>query len=248
MSNKIWNNLSEDYENQFYITEYILLPAVLNELNDAKGKSVLDVGCGTGYFSEILYRKGAHVIGLDSSEKMIEIAKTRNPEIKYVNGEAENLSEYIKYINKKFDYVIIVMFFCCVDNRSNFEKIFNEVKKVLKENGKIIIIDYHPKGYKNLDTFLLKHKFPENFNYLNSPQKFKVELRNKKDKLLKFSDFHWKLEDYKEIAKKLNLQIEKIKELKSNQDLKIHGKNVLSCFQKNSIYMLLTIQNGKNKN
>lgn len=236
----IWDDLSKDYENHFYTTEYILLPAVLDELKDIRGKNVLDLGCGTGYFSDILYRKNTNITCVDSSEKMINISKEKNKDIKYILGEAENLS---KYVDEKFDYVLMVMFFCCVDNRSNFKKIFSEVKKVLKENGKIIIVDYHPAGYNNLDTFLLKPKFPQNFNYLNSPKKFEVVLRSKKDKLLKFFDFYWRIEDYEEIANKLNLHIEKIKELKPKQDLKIHGENVLDYFYKNPVYMSLTMQN-----
>jgi protein-L-isoaspartate O-methyltransferase len=58
MTNKIWDALSTDYKNQFYTTEYILQPAILKELNKAKNKAVLDLGCGSGYFTNILYEGG----------------------------------------------------------------------------------------------------------------------------------------------------------------------------------------------
>jgi ubiquinone/menaquinone biosynthesis C-methylase UbiE len=234
----IWDNLSEDYLNQFYTTEYILLPAILEELKDVKNKSILDLGCGVGYFSEIFLEKNARVVGLDSSKKMIKIAKTKNKKINYILGNAENLSEYS---NEKFDYVLAVMFFCCVDNSQRFERIFSEIKKALKEDGEIIVVDYHPRGYKDIDTYLLKHKIPESFNYFNSPQRFKVELRNKKDKLLKFFDFHWRLEDYGKIADNLNLWIEKIKGLRPTANLEINNKNVLDYFKRDPVYMLLKL-------
>ena len=47
-------------------------------LKDPDGLTVLDLGCGEGYLSRELVRKGAHVIGIDISEKLIEIAKEKS--------------------------------------------------------------------------------------------------------------------------------------------------------------------------
>ena len=50
-------------------------PVIFDILGDIKGLSVLDLACGQGYLSRILARKGASVIGVDLSEKMLEIAR-----------------------------------------------------------------------------------------------------------------------------------------------------------------------------
>ena len=58
-----------------YLTEFVsLLP---------KNATVLDLCCGAGYESMRLKRLGVNVVGADLSEKSIQIAQKRNPEIKF---------------------------------------------------------------------------------------------------------------------------------------------------------------------
>src|SRR5437879_2230437 len=55
-------------------------------------KTILDLGCGTGRFSEALaVRFNAEVIGIDASQKMLEVArrKRRDRRIRYEPGRAE---------------------------------------------------------------------------------------------------------------------------------------------------------------
>jgi len=58
-------------------------PVLWSFLGDVGGFTVLDAGCGTGYLSNQLAAKGADVIGVDFSEKMIEIAREHYPEIDF---------------------------------------------------------------------------------------------------------------------------------------------------------------------
>jgi 2-polyprenyl-3-methyl-5-hydroxy-6-metoxy-1,4-benzoquinol methylase len=54
-------------------------------LGDIRGKRVLDLGCGSGESSLLLVRRGARVHGMDISEALIGVAKTRLR----VNGSAD---------------------------------------------------------------------------------------------------------------------------------------------------------------
>lgn len=58
------------------------------------GMRVLDVGCGTGRFSELFARRGAHVTGLDKSKTMLDGARKNNSartsSIRYVLGDANS--------------------------------------------------------------------------------------------------------------------------------------------------------------
>jgi len=46
-------------------------------LPEVKGKRVLDAGCGPGIYAEWLADRGAKVVALDVSPKMVELAKKR---------------------------------------------------------------------------------------------------------------------------------------------------------------------------
>src|SRR4030042_5022352 len=48
---------------------------VLKLTRNLKGKKVLDVGCGSGVFMLEFIKRGAEVIGLDYSQKMLDLAK-----------------------------------------------------------------------------------------------------------------------------------------------------------------------------
>lgn len=52
---------------------------------------LLDVGCGSGFFSNLAHNKGIDVVGIDASTPLIEQAKQRNSSIKFLTGEMEEL-------------------------------------------------------------------------------------------------------------------------------------------------------------
>ena len=56
-----------------------------------KGASVLDVGCGAGLASKYLVEKGLSLVGIDFSEKLIEIAKREVPLGKFLVMDMNNL-------------------------------------------------------------------------------------------------------------------------------------------------------------
>lgn len=70
---------------------------------DLFGCKVLDVGCGTGYFSKHLIARGAKVVCLDLSKKMLEQARFRcGDAAQYCLADAEA----IPYSEGEFDYVV----------------------------------------------------------------------------------------------------------------------------------------------
>ena len=74
-----------------YIEQYTLLEL----LGDVRGKSILDLACGEGYYSRIFKRQGAsRVLGVDLSSKMIDLARASEREsqlgVEYVVGDATN--------------------------------------------------------------------------------------------------------------------------------------------------------------
>lgn len=65
------------------------------------GQSVLDIGCGSGAFLRLAVDRGAKGFGLDASEALIELARTRVPEADLRVGDMESLP----YEDGTFDLV-----------------------------------------------------------------------------------------------------------------------------------------------
>ncbi len=104
-------------------------------------KNILDVATGTGDIAlELANIEGAKIIGIDISERMLDLGRKKihkqslSDKITLVSGDAENLS----YSNNYFDVITIGF---GVRNFQNLIKGLNESNRVLKENGKLIILE-----------------------------------------------------------------------------------------------------------
>jgi SAM-dependent methyltransferase len=79
------------------------LEALADEMAKAlSGRSVLEVACGTGFWTEIAAKTATRVVAVDASGKMLDLArkrKKRNANVEYVHGDAYSL----KGITGKFD-------------------------------------------------------------------------------------------------------------------------------------------------
>ncbi len=98
---------------------------------DLSGKRVLDLGCGTGYFSALLQKRGAELVCVDISQEMINKARQRceKDRITFVLADAENLP----FEEHSFDYVFssLALQWC-----SDLSYPLKEIRRILKEGGK----------------------------------------------------------------------------------------------------------------
>ena len=114
---------------------------ISNIAKENSPQNILDVATGTGDLAlELANIKGAKIIGLDISKKMLDIGRKKilnqslSDKITLVSGDAENLS----YSNNYFDLITIGF---GVRNFENLIAGLNESNRVLKENGKLIILE-----------------------------------------------------------------------------------------------------------
>ena len=122
---------------------------ILTELN-WNSKKILDVGCGTGYFSYKSAKKGADVLGIDFSTKAIEIAQT-----KYQHSHLKYQQMNVKKIKDKYDVIVSIGTLEHMDNPLQILKLF---KRHLNPKGKIIITSpnwTNPRGYMLMTLWLL---------------------------------------------------------------------------------------------
>lgn len=81
---------------------------MLKLLQPVAGSSLLDVGCGTGYFSRCFVETGLEVTGMDPDQKAIDYAVGINTSLQYINGYAELLP----FPDRSFDYCSAVTSLC----------------------------------------------------------------------------------------------------------------------------------------
>ena len=103
-------------------------------LDYAKEARVLDAACGVGYGCFILSTAAREVIGIDKSPEAVEYAKRNfsTPKIKF--EVADILS--MPFAMESFDLAVAFEIFEHVKDSSKF---LNELKRIVKKNGKIIL-------------------------------------------------------------------------------------------------------------
>ena len=116
----------------------------LGMFHPGKGSAVLDVGCGTGVHLDLYRRYECALFGIDASESMLGVAKKRL-------GEAANLrlgnACEMPFDDRTFDLVISMLVLHEMDQSSRVRAI-DEMRRVLKDNGRILLIDFHPGPYR----------------------------------------------------------------------------------------------------
>ena len=131
-----WNNLEDDFN---------IINGLLDIIDIKKESMVLDVACGKGVITPLLYeRSKKEVIAIDISDKMIAGAIEKyhnNPNYHFICGD------FLGYnFDKTFDYVII---YNAYPHFLDVELLKEKAYKVLNEKGKLVIM--HSLGRKRLN-------------------------------------------------------------------------------------------------
>lgn len=115
----------------------IQLPAILNLLGNFRRKSLIDIGCGPGTYSVEFTKRGANVLGIDLSQKMLNKARenAKMADVKLMLQKADG--HLIPCPDNSFDVAVIIL---TILN----EKIIEEAARVLKSGGLLLISDTHP--------------------------------------------------------------------------------------------------------
>ena len=80
------------------------LPGLFHAISLLRQATVLDVACGTGFFTQYL---GSDLTGLDQSEAMLKVARERVPWAEFVRGDAFQMP----FMDRFFDRVFASFFY-----------------------------------------------------------------------------------------------------------------------------------------
>lgn len=130
-----FNEIASEYDKWFETEEGKLvkqleLKALLDVLGNIEGKSILEVGIGTGLFAMEFRKLNALVYGIDPSENMLEIARSRGFDVKFGYGES------IPFEENTFD---ITLSMTSLENSKFPQKFIKEMVKVTRPKGKVVV-------------------------------------------------------------------------------------------------------------
>lgn len=96
--------------------------------------AILEIGCGTGVFTQELSTIAKRVTAIDLSSRMLAYAKQRSPHISFKIASAERLP----FTNHAFGAIVCVNSFSYIRDQ---QKALAEFRRVLRPGGNVLLID-----------------------------------------------------------------------------------------------------------
>jgi len=106
---------------------------IISRLDPQPGERILDIGCGDGYYSSIIAKKGAKVVGFDYSKDAIDRAKSlyHDRNIQFLHMNAEEMD----FPSESFDKAVS---FCVIEHFRNDEHVMQHLARILKPHGRFV--------------------------------------------------------------------------------------------------------------
>jgi ubiquinone/menaquinone biosynthesis C-methylase UbiE len=117
-----------------------------------EGMDVLDIGCGTGAHLKMYQEEKCNVFGIDLSDAMLKVARNKlgkNADLRLCDAANTSFSE------NKFDLILISTVLHELSQEARVD-VLNEVRRILKKDGRLLLIDFHPGPLKKIKGFFRK--------------------------------------------------------------------------------------------
>lgn len=118
---------------------YYERPAILALAGDVAGRRILDAGCGSGPLLAVLRDRGATITGIDSSARMLELARRR------LGADASlyvaDLRDPLPFTDGAFDDVVASLVLHYLEN---WKPTLAEFRRLLRPGGRLIVSVDHP--------------------------------------------------------------------------------------------------------
>lgn len=159
MSVQQYDEIGEAFEGfkSLPLIRYGEVPSFLDMVGDVSGKSVLDLACGTGFYSREFKRRGAtDVLGVDISAEMIAAARAserREPlGVLYEVGDVAEL----RPLDRRFDIALAVQCLNYAEGVAQMERMCRNIQDSLVPGGEFFVFAQKP-DYRfdnaSLDTY-----------------------------------------------------------------------------------------------
>lgn len=223
----------------------VILPSILRLTSPQKGRAILDLACGQGFFSRALAKEGARVVGVDISPELIEIAKQKEKGVDYHISSADKLA-FLK--DASVDAAVCVL---AIQNIKNISAVFKEVSRVLKSASPFIIVLNHPafripKGsdwgfdeekdvqYRRVDSYL-------------GEKEVSIDMEPSKSGKKETISFHRPLQVYAKTLANSGFLIKRIEEWTSHKKSEEGPRKIAEDRARNEIPLFMMIEAVKNQ-
>ena len=145
-----------DFPGTYYLA-FRDLPTILAA--NVEGRVALDFGCGAGRSTRFLKSLGFDAIGIDISASMIELAKQADPHGAYQlikEGDFSGLEP------DSFDLILSAFAFDNIPSGEQRAGVLRGLRKLLKPDGRIILLDSTPEIYTHEWASFTTSAFPQN--------------------------------------------------------------------------------------
>ncbi len=154
---KDWSNLAENFDAlQRYITGEETDKQIKQALSQlgALGK-VLELGCGNGNYTKVLSSNSQSILATDISASMVEVAKRQLAD--FANITVQTADCYATGLPAKhYDTVFMANVIHIIKYP---DKALQEAQRVLKKDGKLIIVSFTMDGMRFIDKIKMIYRF-----------------------------------------------------------------------------------------
>jgi ubiquinone/menaquinone biosynthesis C-methylase UbiE len=215
--NLIWESFARAREKPWKEAEFLVKDYV------KEGEKILDFGCGAGQWYEFFKEKKVQYFGVDFSEKLIEVAKSKYPDANFRVIDGINLP----FESEFFDKVYAIAVLHHLPSEKIRILVLKEIKRVLKKEGILILTVWNLRRKWKVKKLILK------FSILKIFGKTKLDFGDVLMDWMGVKDFYFHCFSQKELKNlfsKTSFDIIKIGEflVKNNSNIYLIAKNELS--------------------
>jgi ubiquinone/menaquinone biosynthesis C-methylase UbiE len=183
-----------------YYLAYRDLPEIISKI--VTGKTALDFGCGTGRSTRFLKEIGFNTIGIDISEDMLKMARTRDHGGEY---HLVHDGELDLFTGNVFDLVLSAFTFDNIPTEERKLRNLEGIKRLLRPDGAFINLVSSPDIYIHEWASFTTRDFPEN-RQAKSGDKVKIIMTDVEDSR-PVEDILWTDDSYRELYRHAGLAL-----------------------------------------
>lgn len=169
---------------------FVTAPNLVRLLGDINDKTILELGCGNGYWLRLLSELGmARGHGIDQAPNQIESAKNWVDGPHNITYEVGDITKPLN-LERDYDLVFTEHVLLEITTEQSLAEIFNNAAQALKEGGKLLVSDLHPFAPSSKPQNI---RIPDGFNYFDNGATFEIASQRLDGETIFYKDCHWSL-------------------------------------------------------